>query len=80
MKTKWYECPVCLVRMDGATAVTDAEKASPKPGDLSVCGRCGAILVYGEKDLEVADERTLEKFPEDQLRLVRDISSFIRSA
>lgn len=79
VRTRWYECPVCFVRMDGATAVTDTEKVSPKPGDLSVCGRCGAILVYGEKDLEVADERTLERFPEDQLQLVRSISSLIKA-
>jgi hypothetical protein len=38
-------CPACGANLDGAFGVTD-DKA-PEPGDVSVCLRCGAGLVFG---------------------------------
>ena len=47
-------CPTCGYVMDDATCVTDASKR-PKPGDVSVCMRCGEILAFsGTLNLSIA--------------------------
>jgi hypothetical protein len=62
-------CTSCGYRLDAAT---DAEMggARPRPGDTSICARCGALYLYaddlslrapgiGELAMLLADERTL---------------------
>jgi transcription initiation factor IIE alpha subunit len=39
-------CPVCNYRMDSAVSV--GSQSRPRPGDLSLCAKCGEILVYDE--------------------------------
>lgn len=39
-------CPSCGYVMDASTAVTDPN-AVPKPGDLTICIKCGTPLQYG---------------------------------
>ncbi len=39
-------CPSCKAVLDGVTDPTG--KSSPKPGDLSVCKYCQALLCYTE--------------------------------
>lgn len=37
-------CPVCKYQMDAATGVEPETK--PKPGDVSICWQCGAVLIF----------------------------------
>ena len=38
-------CPSCSYLLDGVTNVTG--DTGPKPGDYSMCVRCGAVLRFG---------------------------------
>lgn len=38
------ECPVCAEVLDGATCVD--RDASPKPGDATMCIKCGSIVMF----------------------------------
>lgn len=50
-------CPACRRPMDAATSV-DSE-VRPKAGDLSLCGACGAFLVF-------RDDLTVRAIREDE--------------
>jgi len=45
-------CPICNTKMDAATAAVDStgavipDSARPKPGDLTVCFYCAALLQF----------------------------------
>ena len=58
-RTPKSPCPICGYVMDAATMVNGS--AGPKPGDVSICMRCGAVNLFGE-DLTIraptADEKT----------------------
>lgn len=41
-----YHCPQCGAKHWLASAVHTPERWAPKPGDLSVCIRCAAVLVF----------------------------------
>jgi len=43
-------CPECGTEIDASTSVTRPKR--PRPGDLSVCFKCGALLTYNA-DLSV---------------------------
>lgn len=43
-------CPMCKQKLDASTRFGDDYK--PKPGDITICIMCGAILTY-EYDLEI---------------------------
>lgn len=45
----WSTCPVCGYRFDSATHLLD-KNARPGPGDLSLCMKCGELMVY-QKDM-----------------------------
>jgi hypothetical protein len=57
-------CPSCGKIHDGASKVEDeipASPARPKPGDLSICARCGALSQYTrDLDLVSFDESELD--------------------
>jgi hypothetical protein len=64
------KCPKCGKQIDGATGLSDekySEPPQPKPGDLSVCMYCGALLRYDEKLRSMlvprAERRKMEKDP-----------------
>lgn len=40
------KCPVCSHVLDSATGVPGQGDARPKPGDLSVCLKCGEVLEF----------------------------------
>lgn len=42
------KCPVCDYEPDAASAV-DGSNHRPKPGDLTLCLKCGEIMQFGEK-------------------------------
>ena len=41
-------CPGCGMVLDAANAADDTLPARPRPGDLSVCVHCCAMLAYNE--------------------------------
>lgn len=41
-----FPCPQCGYELSGAMAVDG--RFAPRSGDLTVCVKCGALLVYGE--------------------------------
>lgn len=59
MRTNPHPLPVyactCGYQMDAATCV-GRKKVQPRPGDFSLCGKCGEILVYNaDMTLRAAD-------------------------
>lgn len=45
-------CPVCNRKLDAATEVAGDGDAGPRPGDLTICIGCAAILGF-EHDLKL---------------------------
>lgn len=45
MRVPAIECPACGIVLDGALAIVEFG-APPRPGDVSVCFGCGAVLVF----------------------------------
>lgn len=41
------DCPVCKRKLDAATEVGGDGDGKPRPGDLTVCIGCAAILGFG---------------------------------
>lgn len=40
-------CPACgFARLDASTGLGNT--AAPSPGDVTVCGECGEVLLFGE--------------------------------
>lgn len=66
------ECPVCLYEMDAATAI-EREKATPAPGDFSLCINCGALLCYEERgQLRQATDDDMEHlWPDQKVRIAQ---------
>lgn len=57
-------CPTCGYEMDSASSV--GRKATPKPGDFSLCMRCGAVLRFdAELRLEPATSDELTELDEE---------------
>jgi hypothetical protein len=53
-------CPSCGYLADAATPVRGMSEAVPKPGDITMCIRCGNVLKFGQSlDLLPVDVDTL---------------------
>lgn len=60
-------CPVCYRVHDRATGLL--EDATPSPGDLSICVRCGAILEYNEDlHLGCVDQKKLQQLEQESAK------------
>ena len=74
-------CPSCGYVLDAATAVKG--NARPKRGDISVCGMCGLMLVFGpELELLRMPMALFEELPcELQLELMqaRALAAYARA-
>ena len=67
-------CPDCGYAMDAASPVSGNADEEPRPGDLSVCLDCGAVLVFtNELGMRVATLREMNEAPPNLLRVVRII-------
>ena len=77
-KTPHGQCPTCGTRLTGTTDITP-ENARPKPGDLSVCVYCGAILTFTAtmtlRLLSAAEARDCDP---DVIATVRRFSAAVR--
>ncbi len=68
---KHPRCPSCRYPIDGHAGLTGSRR--PKPGDLSICAGCAAVLSFGE-DLQLQPakpELLLELEDEDRQQLER---------
>lgn len=63
-------CPACGTLLDAASGVR-GEDIIPGPGDLSVCIRCGQMLIFNQRlRLRKATEKDLEEL------LIQDSRAF----
>jgi hypothetical protein len=52
-------CPACGYRMD-ASVIASLEDQPPRPGDISLCGRCGKVMIFSD-DLTLRRPTALER-------------------
>jgi len=69
-------CPTCGYEPDYASNMTG--KASPRPGDYSLCINCGTLLVFDD-DLKLAEFEGLPQITLDALVKIRLSQAFIRN-
>jgi hypothetical protein len=80
--TPGSKCPVCELKLDGATVVGSSEgKVLPVAGDFSVCIYCATLLCFGV-DLQLAvatpDElRELHGTQPDKLALLNKLQQAV---
>jgi hypothetical protein len=72
-------CPVCFGQLDGASSIEN-DKIAPKPGDVSFCIYCAAMLQFGpdmvlviEDRPEVLNDEKLKSMQEDIKKFLRDV-------
>ena len=65
------KCIRCGYVMDMATAVEDPSIQLPKPGDISLCLKCGLLSIFGE------DLRLNPPSPKEILKLRADEKSWM---
>lgn len=75
-RTPVQTCPSCTYKLDAATNALGNER-SPVPGDISICGRCGTFLKFGE-DLSIgvlpdAEFQALGADEQDNLRRLQRV-------
>ncbi|HET8688702.1 MAG TPA: hypothetical protein VFM18_18965 [Methanosarcina sp.] len=70
-------CPTCKYIMDAATSV--GEKATPSPGDISLCMGCGELLEFNDDLILVkASESVLQDMPIEQRIGIAQLQGYIR--
>lgn len=63
-------CPRCGYQFDRCTGVLD-ETHVPKNGDVSLCMRCGTVLIFtADLHQRLANETDLQQLSDDQLALL----------
>lgn len=74
-------CPICQRVVDACTHVDPARDAMARPGDLSVCANCGALLIFLE-DLRVRGltREEFEELPADTRTLLVKTQLIMRAA
>ncbi len=71
-------CPVCKYEMDAATCISE-KKAKPSEGDLTLCLKCGEILIYGpEFKLGIPEIKDLFNLPSETSELLMRAQTLVR--
>jgi hypothetical protein len=69
-------CPSCARRLDAVTSATFGKKPGrapvPKPGDVTICGYCSAVLVMTPDNFRVATQAEVDALPELTKWLARE--------
>lgn len=78
------ECPNCFHQMDRATCLSRPDNTPPQPGDVTICIRCAAVLVFNDVGVEAPDEDCIRELLTDghvvaAQKLVRRMISVRRS-
>lgn len=64
-----YTCK-CGKELDAAIR-SDGTKASPRKGDMTLCGHCGRVFIFtSETEVREADQEDLNRLSEDELQLL----------
>jgi hypothetical protein len=72
-------CPACGEELDGATEVTNDGRAVPRPGDLSMCWYCGAILTFDDDTmLRLATDADMTNLPPGVAEIITNMSAIQR--
>ncbi len=78
-------CPTCGAENDRATAMggEDGDRATPEPGDLTVCRYCGAFAVFidteGRNRAATTDElREMQREHPDLWKMAERFSRMVR--
>lgn len=59
------KCPLCGYEMDCVTCVDTPDQA-PRPGDLTICIKCGEVLVFTEElGLRIPTKEEYERYGND---------------
>lgn len=70
-------CPNCLIVLDAATSAYGGE-VTPKPGDVTLCSKCGTFLQFGEGlVLQSCDIETVDLDAKDKAHLKRVRAFFL---
>ena len=73
-------CPTCGYVCDSATAVTGENVVRARPGDISICLKCGDVLQFGEAmRLRVADLNSLVSLTDEDRDIIGRAQKLIRS-
>ena len=71
------ECVYCGARHDAASAVGDVGR--PKPGDVTVCIKCGGLLAFDDRMLlRKAEDSELENFDYGTRQQIAKVREAIR--
>jgi hypothetical protein len=71
-------CPVCLYMMDCASSLEPCQR--PRPGDFSLCLKCGAILRFQENfHLRAATEFEIRFLPDKERKVLLEAQMVIRA-
>jgi hypothetical protein len=72
-------CPTCSHRLDSATPLPNQGNCRPRPGDLTVCVKCGEALEYTEAMfLKIATVSHLMGLPSEQQAAMSKAQKLIR--
>lgn len=67
------ECPRCYHEMDQHSGLSDPG-ARPQPGDVTICIRCAAVLVFDKKDVREPTEAEASELAKNvPLQLMRGV-------
>ena len=82
VKLKKSACPKCLKVLDAASCITEEhENEVPKPGDITICSRCGIFLEFSiELKLQYMTKETHDKIPPYILERMNRVSTAIKLA
>ena len=72
-------CPYCHAELTATSDTTG--RASPKPGDLALCGDCGGMLIFDDRlHQRCATQEELDALGEEERRDLREAQRIIARA
>lgn len=72
-------CPTCKAEADAATHIDGEGSGGPRPGDLSVCAKCGEVLQFTDGlGLKLIDPWVLKNLDDKQLRVLNVAVNFAK--
>lgn len=72
-------CPVCFGQLDGASSIDKDDLTAPKPGDVSFCIYCAAMLRFDSDMILVIEDRS-EVMNDKKLKdMQEEIREFLRN-
>lgn len=76
---KPMHCPSCKIEFDRVTHSNFTPQRPPKPGDLSVCIRCGEILQISDGfDFEKINEERISQLSERTVNALQKMQRIAR--